>query len=62
MTNIPRQPFSRRHGYKPSDREIIIREEAPEEFRAALLHICEVGLRPQEEINRQIVYGCDRIA
>ena len=23
-----------RHGYQPSDREIIIREEAPEEFRA----------------------------
>jgi hypothetical protein len=49
MANNPRQPFSRRHGYTPSDREIIIREEAPEEFRAALLHISEeVGLQPSE--------------
>jgi AbiJ N-terminal domain 4 len=49
MTDNPRQPFSRRHGYEPSDREIVIREEAPEEFRAALLHISEeVGLSPKE--------------
>jgi hypothetical protein len=49
MTDNPHQPFSRRHGYEPSDREIIIREEAPEEFRATLLHISEeVGLSPKE--------------
>ena len=45
----PRQPFSRRHGYAGATREIAVREDAPEEFRAALLQIAiEVGLGPGE--------------
>lgn len=39
--------FSKRYGHTPPDREIVIRENAPEEFRAALLHIStEIGLTP----------------
>jgi hypothetical protein len=42
MTDSPRQPFSRRHGYQPSDREIVIREEAG--CLGATEH--KTGLRP----------------
>lgn len=33
--------FSRRHGYGPQEREISIRQDAPEEVRAAILKIAE---------------------
>jgi hypothetical protein len=38
--------FSRRHGHVPEEREITIREDAPEEMRGALLQIAhgEIGL------------------
>jgi hypothetical protein len=39
--------FSRRHGYAPSDAEIIVREDAPEELRGVLVDIAyEAGLSP----------------
>ena len=40
--------FSRRFGHGPEDREITIREDAPDEVRGAILKIAEgeLGLRP----------------
>jgi hypothetical protein len=42
------EPFSRRYGYGPEEREISIREDAPYEIRAAILKIAEgeLGLSP----------------
>lgn len=39
------EPFSRRHGYLPPDREIRVREDAPQEFRVALLFLWRDELR-----------------
>lgn len=47
MNEEPRERFSRRHGHSPPTREIAIREDAPEELRAALLQIAvESSLDP----------------
>jgi AbiJ N-terminal domain 4 len=47
MSQRPRRFFSRRHGYSPSEQEITIREDAPEEFRATLLYMAEeASIRP----------------
>jgi AbiJ N-terminal domain 4 len=47
MNEETREPFSRRYGYSTSDREITVREDALQEFRAAPLHIArKIGLRP----------------
>ncbi|GIW53644.1 MAG: hypothetical protein KatS3mg082_0048 [Nitrospiraceae bacterium] len=35
------EPFSRRYGHRPEEREISIRDDAPEEVRAAILQIAE---------------------
>ena len=40
--------FSRRHGYGPPDREITVREDAPDDLRIAILMIArDVGLTPK---------------
>lgn len=47
LDEISNKPFSHRHGYNPGDREITIRQDAPREFREALLQIARaVGLGP----------------
>lgn len=49
MNGEPRERFSQRHGHSPPDREITIREDAPEELRAALLQIAiESDLAPSK--------------
>ena len=41
------QPFSKRYGHSSQEREITIREDAPREFREAILQICiSIGLTP----------------
>lgn len=42
-------PFSKRHGYRPTPKEITIRNSAPEELRMAILQIAvDVGMTPTE--------------
>jgi len=51
-----RQPFSKRHGYFGTPKEITIREDAPENLRYFLLQTaCELGLRPTPL--REVVCG-----
>lgn len=45
-----RRPFSRRYGYVPNDREITIREDAPEEFRVNLLYIARQASLPDSAL------------
>lgn len=41
------QPFSKRYGHSSQEREITIREDAPREFREAMLQICRsIGFSP----------------
>ena len=49
MSNEGRQHFSRRRGYSGKEAEITVREDAPQEFRAALLQISrDARLIPSE--------------
>jgi hypothetical protein len=44
---VPNRRFSSRHGFTPGAAEIQVREDAPDEFRAAILQIAlESGLSP----------------
>lgn len=44
-----KQPFSRRHGFEPQDKEITIRHEAPHDLREAVVDIAyEAGLQPSD--------------
>ena len=49
------EPFSRRHGYLPPDREVSVREDAPPEFRVALLFLWRDELRLYASPLREIV-------
>jgi hypothetical protein len=48
MHSEDNKPFSRRHGYHPEEREIIVRHDAPEELRGSMLQIAsDVGMTPR---------------
>ncbi|MDP2948985.1 MAG: hypothetical protein Q8P22_05560 [Chloroflexota bacterium] len=49
MSDEEQIPFSRKHGYRAKETQIRIREDAPGDFRAALLQISrEAGLAPSD--------------
>jgi len=50
MSPDPSQPFSRRHGFSPTDREITIRDDAPEGLRATVLNSVNIDLKNLEAI------------
>jgi hypothetical protein len=54
MPEDKRLPFSRRHGYQPSDPAITVREDAPEGLRATLLELA-AGAGLNENTTRTIV-------
>src|SRR5215831_9656423 len=49
------EPFSRRYGHGPEEREISIREDAPQEVRAAILQIAQGDLNLSPSYLRDIL-------
>jgi hypothetical protein len=47
----PKQPFSRRHGYRLPAAEITIREDAPEGLRHAVISLAEDGMTSKRLVN-----------
>ena len=47
VNNLPKKPFSKRHGYHSQPKEITVREDAPENLRHFVLDTAvEIGLTP----------------